>query len=198
MRSHHLPALIAAAGLMLVLTVSLLLALPGPLLARVDIGSAYRPASVSGSPVLSNPYQGADFTTQARVEMHAHYIDDLSWVWQRPGPGTISEEEFFEKFKQAGYGFVFATEHDAAILALNHSFGYEDYTRGLKGTLTIKGSIAQRYRGPVGTFSGGTRVSGYAKNYWYDERMLYQEPPHFIEPLNAGFEVLDWEQLKAN
>lgn len=88
-------------------------------------------------------------------------------------------------------------EINAAIFALNHSFTFEDYSRGpAKGTLTIEGSISQRYRGPIGTFSGSTRVSGYLKSYWYDEQMKYQQPPHFIEPVNSGYEIGFWEEIK--
>ncbi len=44
---------------------------------------------------------------------------------------------------------------DAAILALTHSFTVDNYECGNKlGTLTVRGAIAQKYRGPVGT--GGT------------------------------------------
>ena len=87
---------------------------------------------------------------------------------------------------------------NAAVFALNHSFGYEDFRDDEpKGTLTVYGAIAQRYRGPVGTFSWSTGpVSGYTKDYSYDERMLYQEPPHFVEPLNAGFEFVEWQEIQ--
>lgn len=91
-------------------------------------------------------------------------------------------------------------EINAAIFALNHSFTYESYSKGsVKGTLKIKGSIVQRFRGPVGTFNSntGSPISGYSKDYWYDERMLYTDPPYFIEPLNAGFERVFWEELKV-
>jgi len=90
-------------------------------------------------------------------------------------------------------------EINAAIFALNHSFTYESYSQGsVKGTLKVKGSIVQRFRGPVGTFNSntGSPVSGYSKDYWYDERMMYTDPPYFIEPLNAGFERVFWEELK--
>ena len=84
----------------------------------------------------------------------------------------------------------------AAIFSLNHSFTFERYyRRPTKGTLTVLGSIGQRYRGPVGTFSSGRPVSGYSKDYNYDQRMQFDEPPHFIEPLNTGFYVTNWEEL---
>ncbi len=88
-------------------------------------------------------------------------------------------------------------EINGAIFALNHSFGFEDYQYPPpKGTLLVKGSIAQRFRGAIGTFSSQRgKISGYTKDYYYDERMLYQEPPHFIAPLNAGFEIVSWEEI---
>lgn len=85
----------------------------------------------------------------------------------------------------------------AALFVLQNSFGFEAYADGpAKNTLTVIGSIAQAYRGPVGTFiPGGSIVSGYKKDYWYDKRMLYNEPPHFLPPLNAGFEITSWEEV---
>jgi hypothetical protein len=84
---------------------------------------------------------------------------------------------------------------DAAIVAVNHSFGFERYDEGSqKGTLTVFGSIAQKYRGPVGTF--GAHSTGYHKNYSFDARMEYNCPPHFLEPVNAGFEVISWQETR--
>jgi hypothetical protein len=71
---------------------------------------------------------------------------------------------------------------DAAILSTNHSWIVDNYKCGnLLGTLTVWGSIAQFWRGPVGT-SGGT---GYVKNYNYDDRLANQQPPSFLAPTNA-------------
>lgn len=72
---------------------------------------------------------------------------------------------------------------DAAILSINHSFIVDHYDCGNSlGTLTIHGAISQKFRGPVGRGS-----SGYTKNYNYDDRLKYLEPPSFIEP-----EKLPW------
>ncbi len=61
----------------------------------------------------------------------------------------------------------------ASIYAFNERFYVEDYnTGGPSGQLTIFGSLMQNYRGPVGTFSGDTTVTGYYKNYVYDEKIL--------------------------
>ncbi len=77
---------------------------------------------------------------------------------------------------------------DAAILSLNHSFTVDGYFCGAKlGTLRVRGAIAQRYRGPVGTNgSGGT---GYLKDYQYDDRLRYRSPPRFMTPVNGAWRV---------
>ncbi len=72
---------------------------------------------------------------------------------------------------------------DAAILSINHSFIVDHYDCGTSlGTLTVRGAISQKFRGPVGR---GT--PGYIKSYNYDDRLKYLEPPSFIEP-----EKLPW------
>lgn len=73
-------------------------------------------------------------------------------------------------------------EIDAAIMSTNNSFTVENYNSGVaRGTLTVRGGIIQKYRGPVGTFSSqsGNIMTGYAKNYVYDSRLLTTPPPSF-------------------
>lgn len=80
----------------------------------------------------------------------------------------------------------------AALFAVKHSFGFERYDEGSKkGVIHAHGSIIQRFRGPVGLVN----TTGYSKDYNYDERMLYSEPPHFINPLNTGFGIAKWEEM---
>jgi Tfp pilus assembly protein PilX len=74
----------------------------------------------------------------------------------------------------------------AAILSTNHSFAVDNYECGVGlGNLNVYGAIAQRFRGIVGIVGG----SGYVKNYKYDERLAVDEPPYFLNPINAGWEV---------
>jgi type II secretory pathway pseudopilin PulG len=74
----------------------------------------------------------------------------------------------------------------AAILSTNHSFVVDNYNCGENlGNLNVYGAIAQRFRGIVGLTSG----PGYIKDYKYDERLAVDEPPYFLNPLNAGWEV---------
>jgi hypothetical protein len=79
---------------------------------------------------------------------------------------------------------------DAAILAINHSFIVDDYGCGTSpGTITLWGTIAQNFRGVVGTHNGTTITSGYNKNYNYDTRLQSLSPPYFLNPVGAGWEV---------
>jgi len=78
----------------------------------------------------------------------------------------------------------------AAILALNHSFTVDSYFCGSPlGTLTVNGTIAQEFRGPVGRGSGSTITSGYLKSYSYDDRLRLREPPHFLDPVQASWRI---------
>jgi hypothetical protein len=83
-------------------------------------------------------------------------------------------------------------EIDASIMALNTSFMLENWWEGgARGTLSVFGGIIQKQRGPVGTFSGTTKVSGYSKNYNYDVRLL-SSPPPFV-PTTGDYLTLSWE-----
>jgi hypothetical protein len=93
-------------------------------------------------------------------------------------------------------------EIDAALLSVAHSFGVQNYDLGLpEGNLTIKGSIAQKFRGAVGTgtISGGvtTIASGFAKNYVYDSRLRYLAPPKFLSPVSTSYGVSVLVEVKT-
>lgn len=82
-----------------------------------------------------------------------------------------------------------------SIMALTTSFTVENWWTGSpRGTLDIFGGIIQDRRGPVGTFnsSSGNLLSGYAKDYRYDTRLLNMTPPFF--PTTGQFEELYWEE----
>jgi hypothetical protein len=76
----------------------------------------------------------------------------------------------------------------AAMLTLQHSFIVDNYKCGKPlGKLTVNGAIAQLYRGTVGTGGGST---GFLKNYWYDDRLRYRSPPHFINPIDSAWGIV--------
>lgn len=92
--------------------------------------------------------------------------------------------------------FTNATVH-AAILSVNHSFRVQNYRLGSpKEELRVHGAIAQRYRGIVGTFSGSSVVTGYEKEYVYDQRLKYQSPPHFLDPVKSAWNIATWAEIK--
>jgi hypothetical protein len=81
---------------------------------------------------------------------------------------------------------------DAAILALNGSFIADNWTcppAASVNTLTVRGVIAQKYRGPVGTSSAGVPQSGFVKSYTYDDRFHTGSPPKFLDPVQSAWTV---------
>ncbi|MEQ9308784.1 MAG: DUF4900 domain-containing protein [Balneolaceae bacterium] len=85
----------------------------------------------------------------------------------------------------------------ASIMALDTSFEVENYAYGgPRGTLNLLGGIVQKNRGPVGTFSGNSIVSGYSKNYQYDGRLKASIPPAF--PRESVFSIVYWKDEVVN
>jgi len=79
---------------------------------------------------------------------------------------------------------------EAAVLAMDHSFIVDNYyCGGYLGKLTVDGAIAQRYRGPVGTGGSSGISTGYLKNYVYNDRLRFREPPFFIDPVQSSWRV---------
>lgn len=86
----------------------------------------------------------------------------------------------------------------ASIIATNTSFKVDHWSTGSpRGTLTVHGGICQKFRGAVGT---GTLVgdelvvlTGYAKDYHYDERFIAMAPPGYELILMTGdYHRLAW------
>jgi hypothetical protein len=99
--------------------------------------------------------------------------------------GLIANNFIRVKHECSGFGLQ-NLEVEAALLAIKHSFIVDHYNCGSSlGTLTVKGAISQKYRGAVGT-TGGT---GYLKNYEYDDRLRYMEPPNFLNPIEPSWHI---------
>jgi Tfp pilus assembly protein PilX len=80
----------------------------------------------------------------------------------------------------------------AAILALNHSFIVDNFDCGKPnlGSLNVYGAIAGEFtNGMTGVFSGKTPLSGYPYNLQYDSRLQAEEPPHFLNPIEAAWYI---------
>jgi hypothetical protein len=85
----------------------------------------------------------------------------------------------------------------AAIQSLQHSFTVQSYDVGSAlGSLTVYGAIAQRYRGPVGTGSGGSAATGYYKDYHYDRRLRYAPPPFFLPPVKSSWGMKTYGEIQ--
>jgi hypothetical protein len=94
---------------------------------------------------------------------------------------------------------------NAALLTVTHSFAVQNYTRGPQmttysgcspltcGTLNVYGAIAQLFRGIVGVVGS----HGYAKNYNYDNRLKYDSPPKFLDPVKSQWQVVTWAEQPA-
>jgi hypothetical protein len=82
---------------------------------------------------------------------------------------------------------------DAALLSVKHSIYVENWASGVSmGLLTINGTLAQKYRGVVGTGGGAT---GYLKRYNWDPRLRYLSPPFFLNPAQSSWEHLSFAEL---
>lgn len=81
---------------------------------------------------------------------------------------------------------------DSTILSVAHTFQVQNYTKGgNRGTLTVNGSIAQKFRGVVRNGS-----NGYAKDYKYDQRLRYMAPPKFLSPVTTTYGVNVWVEIE--
>jgi hypothetical protein len=80
---------------------------------------------------------------------------------------------------------------DSALLSVEHTFQVQNYNKGgSRGTLTINGSIAQKFRGIVKNGS-----NGYIKNYLYDPRLRYMAPPKYLSPVTTTYGVSVWVEI---
>lgn len=89
---------------------------------------------------------------------------------------------------------------DAAILSLQHSFMVDNHSAWneaqtslcpTRGTLTVHGAIAQKYRGPTGTTRNPSNFkTGFYKAYTYDRRLRFRSPPFFIDPVAAAWRIV--------
>lgn len=74
---------------------------------------------------------------------------------------------------------------DAGIMSVGHSFVVQNYDRGGPlGTLTVRGTIAQKHRGVVKQGN-----NGYVKDYIFDRRLANLPPPFFLSPADSPWTV---------
>lgn len=87
---------------------------------------------------------------------------------------------------------------DGAYMALKGTIKYNyDIINVLKGDVTMYGSMIQKTRGAFASVDSrtGEKKSGYGREFKHDPKLLYQTPPFFIEPVDAGWEVNSWREV---
>ena len=90
------------------------------------------------------------------------------------------------------YAAMMAT--GGASLYNDGSFGVSNYaSRSPSGDLTIYGSVVQQVRGAVGTFNSRGLVSGFHKDYYWDDRFDTDAPPYF-PPISEKIEISGWSE----
>ncbi len=100
--------------------------------------------------------------------------EDSAWPRRYPDPTTGTNNP------AAGLQIA------GSIQTLQHSFLVQKYdVGGHKGQLNVFGSIAQRWRGAVGT----SAPQGYDKLYQYDRRLIFGPPPYFPRWTNAQWSL---------
>ncbi|QYH35329.1 hypothetical protein [Salinibacterium sp. M195] len=109
--------------------------------------------------------------------------NDAVWVWN-----PVYDPRYYNSTILSDSG----RRIDAAILSVGHTFAVQNPGTGSgRGTLTVNGAIAQKFRGIVKRGSGG-----YTKNYVYDNRLLYTAPPKFLSPVTTTYGVNVWIEVK--
>lgn len=177
--------------------------LQGVLNGRVTV-AAEQSVIVTGDVVLAGGKSGDDMlglvATNSVEVMHPRMVTVRSsrstgsrptWSWGavadegEAGSGIYQGEGVWPKrIAQPGSGLDPANGVQIAgsIQTLQHSFFVQQYDKGnKKGTLLVAGSIAQRWRGAVGT----AQNTGYDKLYTYDQRLKYSAPPYFPHWANS-------------
>ncbi len=80
----------------------------------------------------------------------------------------------------------------AALAAQNGIYECEGWNGGPEGCYGVKGHV-NLSGSELQNFVGITWDSGgYQENDVYDARLNYETPPHFLEPANAGWQILKW------
>lgn len=135
-------------------------------------------ANCPSSSTSGNPTGGSSGTTIT-----------CTWSQSRTFNTSYSNLSFPGATTSSGTRWIYAS-----IQTLAHSYWVQNYNQGADlGKLSVRGSIAQKWRGAVGT-SGGT---GFDKDYTYDSRLQFASPPYFPQWTNAVWGAKTTGELEA-
>lgn len=128
------------------------------------------------------------------AENYVYITGDLQYTTNRAAStvaGIVGQEAVMvwnPMYVSGGTSYPFLTDDrtvSGAILSNQGTFTVQNYAYGGdRGTLTLNGSIAQRYRGAVGKGN-----NGYLKAYGYDSSLTSYTPPFFPQPVVTTYKV---------
>ena len=139
---------------------------------------------------------GGGTTTETITTGGSIYLDDDIVFHKDPRTdptstdmlGIIAEDNVWITDNSANHHDI---NIDASIFCQNGSFGADNYNnRPVSGNINLFGGVIQNTRGAVGTFNDRGPVSGFAKRYAYDNRLMVASPPMF--PGTGSFEIVAW------
>ncbi len=157
----------------------------------VPTGYAYNSKLTTCHKVESNPpyneYRESENLYIMKCENESEYTSNGYCEYENNSGNCATNAENMNATEDPNHwGSLENPTIDAAILSTKHSWIVDNYECGKSlGKLNVWGSIAQFWRGPVGT-GGGT---GYIKNYNYDERLAAQQPPSFLSPSSTSWKL---------
>lgn len=176
----------------------------GTLKGRVTVGTS-NSITVTGDLVLANGVAGTDMlglVAANSVEVFHPRIDTWEcksttsncnknssyWDWDGNPSGVSGWPHRYNDVDNGNAPYpttgTKGIQISGSIQTLQHSFLVQKYKDGsYQGKLYVRGSIAQEWRGIVG--SGSPPSSGYLKDYRYDKRLKYASPPYFPQWANA-------------
>ncbi|OZB48539.1 MAG: hypothetical protein B7X40_06950 [Cellulomonas sp. 14-74-6] len=181
----------------------------GTLKGRVTVAAA-QSVVVTGDIVLAGGLSGSDMlglVATNSVEAFHPWVAKYSptkpsgtWVWTASTAGTSNSTVWPRQYNDpTGATSVSGLQIMGSIQTLQHSFYVQQYKVGASlGRLEVDGSIAQRWRGIVGTGSGSVSTTGYLKNYVYDTRLKYAAPPYFPRWVNAKWSQRYFGEISTN
>ncbi len=165
----------------------------GPFLTGLVAGNSvvvYHPVSRASSgtttAVVPNPSSYTSFcsttaggTPLSTSSSYGRGPITCTWTSTNTFGSSYSDLNYPNKTTSSGTRWIYAS-----LQTLQRSFWVHSYDKGSsQGKLSVRGSIAQKWRGAVGT-SGGT---GYQKDYSYDARLQFASPPYFPQWTNAAW-----------
>lgn len=159
---------------------------------------------LTGDVVYANGLAGSDMlglVAANSIEVYHPWVDDWecknwnsshtacksgasNWGWDNTPSEVSGWPHRYNDVDQGNVPFpATGIQVAGSIQTLQHSFFVQSYAKGTsQGKLYVRGSIAQRWRGIVGTSGGST---GYFKSYKYDKRLKYSSPPYFPDWTNS-------------